>query len=45
MFLYAVRGPQSRVEEGHRPAFLVARDAHGREIDRRPVRLDRAATY
>ena len=44
MFLYAARGPQSHLKSGHRPAFLVARDAYGRVVDKRPVRLDRAAS-
>lgn len=33
VFLYPV--PQSRWNKGHRPAFLVARDAHGRVVGKR----------
>jgi hypothetical protein len=45
LFLYALSGRHARLKRGHLPAFLVARDAHGRVIDKRPVRLDRAASY
>ena len=45
MFLYAAPVPQSHLRSGHLPAFLVARDGHGRVVDKRPIRLDRAASY
>ena len=38
MFLYAVPVSHSRWERGHVPAFIVARDADGRMVDKRPFR-------
>jgi hypothetical protein len=34
-FLYPV--PKSQWRKGHRPAFLVARDEHGRVVGRKPL--------
>jgi hypothetical protein len=45
MFLYTATGQRARVRSGHKPTFLIARDTHGREIDKRPIQLDRAAGY
>lgn len=45
VFLISDRVLQSRLRSGNRPAFLVATDAQGHVVDRRPVRLDRAASF